>query len=274
MNSPLDFLDEEDNGTEVAAAPEESPESTTPEPVTTTTAPAVVENDNVQPNEQGMVPHAALHAARQREKARVAGLEAEIAALRSGKTLASTETVSTNSATVETEEEEFKPPSFTEDPVAWAEHQEQINALRALNVNLNNSERFARDKFGSEKVDEGLKWLHEMRADYPDTYKRIVYHADPYKVMIELHEKVKQQETFAGLESTEVEAFKAWKAAQSQVNNERTTMTTTPAVRSPNSGQFTKPTPPQSLANAPSDGKPVLKTSSTEPGSAFDNIFS
>lgn len=202
----------------VAATPEAPAASTVPEP-----AP-----------EQPMVPLAALHETRDK----VRDLEAQLAALKP-------------KAQPQPQVPQA-PPDVFEDPDGFSQWQQQ----QIANVRLNISEEMARDKFGDELVDAARDWATAQFQANPAFAQEVLSQRHPYAYAVKVYQK-QQSLSQLGDDPTEIQAFLAWKQAQSAQ----------PAAQAAQP----QPAPPKSIAAAPSAGG--VQHTAVGPGVAFDNMI-
>lgn len=228
-----DFLAavEADNaGTPVEDQPEAQPEPKAeekqpeppPAPAPAAEAPPVVEELKPEPI---MVPLAALHETRDEVKA----LKAQLAQFQQQPQAP----------------EPIQPPDPIEDPEGFAQFQEARLQQVLLNQTLNTSERFAKKEHGVETVEAAKQWsLQRFQAD-PLYQQQVLRDPDPYERIVADY---RRDQLFSQVsDPSEFEQFRAWKAANGQLQQQQ-------GGQPPPPPNPTPAIPPPSLASAPSAG--------------------
>ena len=146
-------------------------------------------------------------------------------------------------------------PDVFENPDGFYQHIQQQIAQTALNDRLNLSEEMTRQAAGDETVNAAQEWGRQQFAANPALAQQFYQQRNPYGFLVQQYQRQQALETL-GDDPKEIEAFKAWKAAQAQIQQQPNTET---------------PTPPKSIASATSAGG--LQNIATGPTVAFDNVF-
>ena len=150
-------------------------------------------------------------------------------------------------------------PDRDHDPDAWDQWREAQIEQRLLNTNLNISERFARKEHGNELVDQARDAALQRFQTDPHYYHQVMAAADPYEVVVQ---DFKRAQALSALsEPGKLDAFLQWQAGQSAA----------PAPQV--SAAPPQPSPPRSLASAPSAGGAKPGQQPVGEGVAFDSIF-
>jgi hypothetical protein len=248
----LDFLDSPEGGNE-AAQPVETPVEAAPEPQAEAPAetqeeqPKAEETPAPQRDEKGrfkakedpepvMVPLKALHETRDELKA----LKAQLDAARPQ------------------QPEAPQVPDVFSDPEGYTAFIQNQIAQTALNDRLNLSEEMVRQSAGNETVNAAQEWAKEQFQANPALAQAFYQQRNPYGFLVQQYQR-HQVLASLGDDPKEIEAFKAWKAAQAQLQQQ-------PAQAAPQSEQ-----PPRSIASATSAGG--VQSIAIGPTAAFDNIF-
>lgn len=151
-------------------------------------------------------------------------------------------------------------PDRYDDPEGYEAYREQQVEQRLLNQTLNVSERFARKEHGAETVDKARDWaLAKFQSD-PLYYQRVMSDADPYEAVVQ---DWKREQVLSSMKDGDLDAFLAWKAGQAPPQVPQAAPPGAPPV----------PTPPRSLASAPSAGGAKPGEEPVGPGAAFDALF-
>lgn len=229
------------------------------------------DQNDVTPDADGKVPHGALHAERERRKAKEAELAAINAELQALKNSPPPVKQPENN---QQQEQEVKIPDPKEDPEGYHRFMEERAEFRALNQNLNLSERFARKNHGDEIVEAGLEWLKGVAQKSPALHREIVLSDDPYEKMIELKTSAELQQSAEGLNMSkdDVEAFRKWQEAQKSVKNGKNSEGGKTTAQS-QSQQPKGDTPPASIVDDVADGGGKAPEGKVGGGTAFDNTF-
>jgi len=248
----LDFLDsgKPENAetqpveTPVAEAPAEAPAEITEQPApeaTTEEKPAQPRGPDGKfaPKEKDapvMVPLQALHETRDEVKA----LKAELEKLRPV-----------------SQQEPQQAPDIFENPEAYSAYLQNQITQATLNERLNLSEEMARQSAGDEAVTAAQEWGKQQLAANPAFAQTFYAQRNPYGFLVNEYRRSQTLAQLGNADPKEVEAFLAWKAAQTQPGEQ------------PNPEP--SPAPPRSIASAVSAGG--LHTIATGPTAAFDEIF-
>jgi hypothetical protein len=243
----IDFLDDEQAEVVEAEAPEtpeEQPVETPEEPKALTepevpTEPSVpteppvgqVEEDAPQP---GFVPIAVMLDARDKAKA----AEAELAQLRGAQ---------------QPEEPKALPDMF-EDPEGYTAAIIAQQDEKLFNNTLAISHRFATQQHGKELTDEAVQWGWQRCQSDPAFNTKVRTSPDPIGLAVEEYQR---DQIASEVTPDELQAFKAWKAAQAAIPASPTTEPAAP--------------PPKSIGSLPSAGG--VGHVPTGPGTAFDGLF-
>lgn len=134
-------------------------------------------------------------------------------------------------------------PDPYEDPEGFASAQQALLDQRLQNITLNTSERFARKEHGPETVESAKGWALQRFGTDPLYRQQVLNDPDPYERVVK---DWRAEQMLAEVNPSEFEQFKAWKAAQGQLQMQ-------PGGQPPPS--TSAPTiPAPSLASAPSAG--------------------
>lgn len=144
-------------------------------------------------------------------------------------------------------------------PTVYDEGYEQYMAAQVHNAALNNkldiSEELARQAHGDDLVDKARDWALQRFAESPAFRQEVLSQRNPYGYAVK---EFQRQQALSELnDPAELQAFKAWKAAQALAQQPAAA----PAA----------PPPPRSIASAPSAGG--VQHVPTGAGQAFDNVF-
>lgn len=138
------------------------------------------------------------------------------------------------------------------------------NAL--LQLRLNTSEELVRDKEGDETVDAAKAWAIERFKTSPAYQAEVLAKPNPYKFVVAEHKAHLKLQATQDLDLTDLDAFKAWKAAGGNAAPPAQTQAAAAAIAA------APPAPPRSLASAASAGGNV-NTAPSGPGVAFDSVI-
>lgn len=248
MADKLDFLDDQDEPKQDVAAEEkaetvETPETPEPQPeVKQEEAPAKAEAEPEKPvKPEPVIEHVPIKAMldeRDRyreEKQRREQLERELAALR--------------------QKEPEKAPDVFEDPEGYRRHIEQQNAYQVARLRFEMSEEMALGRHGADVVAQAKEWALQKAKSEPWFEQRILSSRNPYEFIVA---EYKRETRFGKVDDSEWDQFQKWKEAQAQIS---------PAPEATSK----PPTPPKSIANAPSAGG--VAAVAIGPGRAFDEMF-
>jgi len=142
---------------------------------------------------------------------------------------------------------------------------DQVLAAQRYQDNLRYSRKFAERQFGKELIDQVHQWAYDRAERDPYFNAEMAAHDDPYEaaVLAYNHEQVLQ-----AVSPADLEAFRAWKAAQAQAPGE------TPALQTPARANHVAPKPPPvSLANASGTGALGANAVPTGEGEAYASLF-
>lgn len=184
-----------------------------------------------------MVPLAALHETRDKVKA----LEAQLQAMQPQ------------------QEQPQAVPDMFEDPQGYHAYIQNTISQTALNDRLNISEEMARQSAGEETVNAAQEWGRQQLTSNAAFAQQFYQQRNPYGFLIREYQR-HQALSALGDDPKQIEAFKAWQAAQAQIQQQ-------PAQADPQQ----QPNPPQSIASAPSAGG--MQTIAVGPGVAFDSVI-
>lgn len=138
---------------------------------------------------------------------------------------------------------------------------DQRRAEAALSDRLDLSEELARDKFGDETVDQVQAWVAQKYAENPAFRQEVLSQRNPYSYAVKRYQQDQLLQQVQ--DPTELDQFRAWKAAQAAG---AMTQTAAPAA----SPHRTAPaTPPRSLASAPSAGGLATQVVDEDEGTVF-----
>ena len=144
-------------------------------------------------------------------------------------------------------------PDMFDDPDGYQSWQQQ----QIVNATLNLSEEMTRDKFGDDLVDAAKAWATQEMQTRPGFAQEVLSQRNPYGYAVKQYQK-QQSLTQLGDDPKEIEAFLAWKQAQSAQPGA--------PVPTPQPER-----PPQSIASAPSAGG--MQHQAVGPGVAFDDTI-
>jgi hypothetical protein len=185
-------------------------------------------------DEPVMVPLKALHETRDEVKALKAQLEA-----------------------LNRPQQEPQVPDMFADPEGYQAYLAHSVRETVLNQTLNISEEMTRQQAGDEIVNEATEWARQAFQANPAFYQSFIQQRNPYGFLIS---EYRRQQAFSQIgDPKEIEAFLAWKQAQSAA---------------PQPGATPQPQPQRptgSIASAPSAGG--AQHIATGPGVAFDNVI-
>lgn len=119
--------------------------------------------------------------------------------------------------------------------------------LAALNAKLDMSEVVARDRHGDAAVDEALQWALQRYRANPAYRDQILAQKDPYGAVIRDYRREQALERLGNADLSEIEQFRAWKAAQA-------TLQAQPQPAAAPSAPSPSALPPRSLASATNAG--------------------
>lgn len=136
-----------------------------------------------------------------------------------------------------------------EDPAAFTQ---QV----VLNTRLDLSEDMARSKHGDEVVDQARDWALRQFQNRPQFQAEVLSQRNPYEYVVQQfnRDKIASEVTL-----TDLEQFRAWKAAQAQVQAQQPT----PSIS----------TPTPSLAASPAAGSDKPGAMPLHEGAVFDAVF-
>lgn len=149
-------------------------------------------------------------------------------------------------------------------PAAEAPYLDPDTENALLQLRLNTSEELVRDKEGDETVDAAKAWAIERFKTSPAYQAEVLAKPNPYKFVVAEHKAHLKLQATQDLDLSDLDAFKAWKAAGGNAAPPAQAQTAA-AIAAP-------PTPPRSLASAASAGGNV-NTAPTGPGVAFDAVI-
>lgn len=219
-----------------------------PEPVAAEPAPAAEPLPDAVPAdpvvevkpEPVMVPLAALHETRDKVK----DLEARLAAL------------APKAPAPEIPDPNLDPDAHTAYRLA------ETNAAIA-NTRLDMSEAFAREKHGEELVDAARDWALTRFQQSPAFHQEVLNQKNPWGYAVQQFQRQSAVDKLG--DTSEIDAFLAWKAAQGQGS-------TIPVPAAAADLQPAPAIPTRSLASAPSAGGGI-DAGPTGPGVAYANLF-
>lgn len=201
----------------------------TPEPETEPAPVAEIEpvvQEQVQPAPQH-VPLAAMLDERDKRKA----LEAELAQFRAQ----------------QAQQQPEPAPDMFEDPDGYRNYQDQKVAQTAYQMNLRWSERIASIQHGEETVSQAKQWGYDRCNSDPYFNAKVASSEDPVGFVVS---EWKREQIASSVTPDDFEQFKAWKAAQAQIQ--------------PTPPQVPRAIPPRSLASAPSAGGIMTEVQQTD----------
>lgn len=146
-------------------------------------------------------------------------------------------------------------PDPLDDPEGFAHYQRQAIEQASLNTTLNISEEMARQAHGDDLVSAAQQWAQSQFASNPSLYAEFTRQRNPYGYIVKEYQR-QQMLSQVGDDPKDIEAFLAWKQAQTAVSQQQAAPPAAP------------PTPPRSLASAPSAGGGF-----TEPLKSDDEVF-
>lgn len=156
-----------------------------------------------------------------------------------------------------------KAPDPDEDPVAFQGFQIEQAHNAVLNARLDMSEDLAREKHGEATVDAARDWALQQFQQKPSYRDEVLSQRNPWGYVVKEFERTQALSKLG--DTSEVDAFLAWKAAQGQVSA-TTTPIAAPAADPP------PVIPSRSLASAPSAGGGAAHTPSG-PGLGYATLF-
>lgn len=140
-------------------------------------------------------------------------------------------------------------PDMFEDPDGYRTHQEQQVQAALYQSNLQWSQRIASIQHGEETTQQATNWGIERCNTDPYFNAKVRASADPIGFVVS---EWKREQIASEVTPDDFEQFKAWKAAQAQVQAQ------TPQTIVP------RATPPRSLASAPSAGGVMTEVQQTD----------
>lgn len=165
--------------------------------------------------------------------------------------------------------EPVEPPDPYEDPVGYHRFHEASIDQRLFVERLNISERFARNAHGDELVTAAQQWAAERGQTDQLFAQKLRQEADPYGYVVR---EYRRDQVFSSLADTDLDDFKAWKAAQAAANTTQQTPQPTPGLAPASPPPRPAPTPPpRSIAHAPSAGG--QQAIPTGPGASYERAF-
>jgi hypothetical protein len=141
---------------------------------------------------------------------------------------------------------------------------EQVLAAQRYADNLRYSRKFAERQYGKELLDQVHQWAYERAKRDPFFNAEMAAHDDPYEAAVQAYNR---EQVLEAVDPSDLEAFKAWKAAQAQAAAE----TPAPGTQPP-AAQALKP-PPRSLAEASGTGALGNPAVNVGEGEAFASLF-
>lgn len=150
-------------------------------------------------------------------------------------------------------------PDRFEDPQGFEDYQVQQQQAAILDVRLDISEEMARAKHGDEAVNAAQQWALEQYAQVPGFQQRVLTHRNPYEFVVSEYQR---HQLVSELTPDVLAEFKAWKAAQGQLQAQAAAAPAAPP---------TPAAPPPSIASAPSAGG--VQHVPSGPGQAYAAIF-
>jgi hypothetical protein len=146
-------------------------------------------------------------------------------------------------------------PDVFENPEGYTAYIQHQITQTTLNDRLNLSEEMVRQSAGDDVVSAAQEWGKQQFAANPALAQQFYQQRNPYGFLVQQYQRQQALETL-GDDPREIEAFKAWKAAQAQLQAQ-------PNPETPN--------PSKSIASATSAGG--MQNIATGPTVAFDNVF-
>jgi hypothetical protein len=251
----LEFLDSPEGGndaaqpveTPVAEAAAEAPAEPTPEPESETAEQKATrerdEKGRFKAKEEDkspvMVPLTALHETRDEVKA----LKAQLAAMQ------------------QPQQQIPQVPDMFGDPDGYTAYIHNEIAATALNDRLNLSEEMVRQSSGDDVVNAAQEWGKRQFAANPALLQQFYQQRNPYGFLVQQYQRQQLMAELNDADPKEIEAFKAWKAAQAQLQQQQPAQAEIP----------TQSAPPKSIASATSAGG--MQSIAMGPTAAFDEIF-
>jgi hypothetical protein len=157
-----------------------------------------------------------------------------------------------------------KAPDPDEDPEGFNQFQISQAQLAVTSARLDMSEELAREKHGNEIVDSARDWALAKFQQNPAFQNEVLSQRNPWGYAVQQYQRDQALGKLG--DASEVDAFLAWKAAQSA------SPTTQPAA--PAADPSPAPSmPTRSLASAPSAGGPSSPAEAAGPGAAYGSIF-
>lgn len=156
-------------------------------------------------------------------------------------------------------------PDMFEDSDGYDQSVDQRIQSATLNTRLDLSEDFARSRYDDATVDAARDWALSQAKANPVFGQQLLSNRNPYEFAVKEHKRVQALDKLGG-DTSEIDQFLAWKAAQ--------------AAPAPIAGQppgqattVSPSIPPRSLASAPSAGG-VSAQVEISPEDAFKDTFS
>jgi hypothetical protein len=125
-----------------------------------------------------------------------------------------------------------------EDPEGFQQNLTSSVQGQILNATLNLSEEMVRQAAGDELVNAAQEWGKTAFQNDPGLFQKFIAQRNPYGFLVQQYQR-EQSLTKLGDDPKQIDAYLAWKQAQQAIQ---------PAA------QAASPSPPQSIASAPSAG--------------------
>lgn len=148
------------------------------------------------------------------------------------------------------------------DTEAYAKWQAEQTVTFVRSAQLDVQEDFAREKHGDEVVEQAKVWAEERVKANPAFFPQMMSQRNPWAYVVAEYQRDK---LVGSIDTSELEKFRQWQAAQTQLATETAapaaTPTPTPAAQSA----------PRSIVALPSAGGAAHVV--TGDGTAFDSVF-
>ena len=141
---------------------------------------------------------------------------------------------------------------------------DQILAAQRYQDNLRYSRKFAERQYGKELIDQVHQWAYDRAERDPYFNAEMAAHDDPYEAAVLAYNR---EQVLQAVSPADLEAFRAWKAAQAAAQGAPTPQPGAPA------GLTAPKPPPVSLANASGTGALGAAAIPAGEGEAYASLF-
>lgn len=159
-------------------------------------------------------------------------------------------------------------PDALVDPEAFVALQQQTQAI-VWQTKRDLSEAMARERFGDDTVDGALEWGVQLCAQNPGFNQQVLTAKDPIGFVVKEHKRQQALQALGDADPREIEAFRAWKAAQAQVQAQPVAAAPVAAAVSPQPVTA----PPRSLASVTNAGDSSSAPKPDPVGSKLSQMF-